>query len=137
MTSYTIFSVCGTELLVNKAPDDGRPHLASKIIRSGHGVSYVTPDGVMFSSRVSPGKWYVGKRWTGRLDIVRDAIALGVLPDKKKAVAALVKAEGERKERQAKGYAAKDAIDGAKRAGVSLPPVLEGKLKVLIRAARK
>lgn len=42
MASYSAFEVAGQRLEVHKAPDDGKVHLAVKIIYGDRHVSYVT-----------------------------------------------------------------------------------------------
>ena len=118
MTSYSTFVVGSEHFACFKAPEDGKPHLAKKVIYGGHDISYVTDDGKMFSTRVGAGKWYVGKRWGYRIDIIKDAIALGVVS--KKVNAALVKAEEMRRARLKIAEAARDVLNSKDAAGLKL-----------------
>lgn len=95
-------------------------------------MSYVTPAGKMFSSRVSAGSWYIGKRW-GLKDIglIEDAIALGVLPaiDAKK-LKLLKTEEAAQKDR---GWAAEYIGDYAKTLGIKFTKTQENIIKKNLR----
>jgi len=127
VTSYSTFVVGSEHFDCFKAPEDNKPHLAKKIIYNGRHVSYVTDAGKMHSTRVAPGKWFFGARWGSRMDIVRDAIALGVIS--KAANAALVKAEEAQRARRATAEAARDVLRYAKEAGLSLTVAQSKSLK--------
>jgi len=131
MASYSMFVVGSESFDCHKAPEDGKPHLAKKIVYDGMSVSYVTDAGKMFSTRVPPGKWSFGRRWEGRINLVRDAIALGVIS--KKANVALVKAEEMRRAKARTAEAARSILDSHTAVGIALTPA---QIKDLKRKAK-
>lgn len=135
MGSYSAFEVAGARLEVHKAPEDGKPHLAAKVIFSDRHLSYVTADGRMFSTRVNTGKWWYGKRWGGRLGLIRDAIALGMVP-KKAAAERVAKMMEERIRRDEMRSAAREVLAGVATTGIHLLDRQRRELKRLLRRPR-
>jgi hypothetical protein len=131
MSSYSTFVVGAESFDCYKAPEDGKPHLAKKVIYDGIQVSYVTDAGKMFSTRAPSGRWYFGSRWGGRINLVRDAIALGVIS--KGATVALVKAEEARRATAKIAEAARDILNSKEAAGLTLTA---SQVKALKRKAK-
>lgn len=132
MTSQSTFEVNGASLTVHKASMDRKPKMATKVVYDGRHVSYITADNKMFSTRVNPGRWYMGKRWAGSLPLIRDAISLGLLP--KANTERVVKIEEARKKLQRARWAAKSILNDAATAGVTLPAALVRTLKTKAKA---
>jgi hypothetical protein len=82
MSSHSVFLIGDSELTAYRLTRNGKPLAAKKVIFDDAHVSLVTEKGEMFSTRVSPGNWFCGRRWGSQLKLVKDAIALGVLPSK-------------------------------------------------------
>jgi len=133
MTSHSIFEVEGRELEVFKAPEKSRAVGAAKVIWSGRHISYVTLAGKMYSSRVSLGAWYIGRRWTVKdIGLIEDAIALGVLSSADAKKLKLLKTEeAAQKER---GWAAEYIGDYAKKLGIKFTKAQQ---KVITKNMRK
>jgi hypothetical protein len=125
------FDVQGTPLTVYGVYQDGKPKLASKLITDGRHTSFIN-GGKFYSTRATGGSVYYGRRWQRHLALVKDAIALGVLP--KGNLLRVAKIEEARRAREAAAYSAREAIRGAAEAGVKLPA---STLKALKRKARK
>lgn len=134
---YVVLEVGGHEVTVHSAPADGRAHEVDKMVRTGDNLTYVTKFGKLCSTRVGPGHWYVGRRWTtGKLDLVRDLIALGAVNGKKE-VARIVAAEKSRQVRRHKASAAADVLSQADVAGIKLTDVQTMLLKRAVRNGKR
>lgn len=118
--SRSVYEVEGESFTVYKASEGVKASAATKIVWNGRNVSYLTPQGDMYSSRISGGSWYIGKRW-GLKDIglIEDAVALGVLPGKIN-VARLRKLKEEAARTRSAGWEAEALISAATKLGVKL-----------------
>lgn len=119
-TMKQTFFVAGKELTVYAAtPFDSSPHLASKVLIHPQGrVSYLSSDGRMFSTLVTRSGFF-GRRWHGHESLIRDALALGLLP--KKAGEQLLKREAVHRDRRNRQIAANDLLSAAVAFGIVLP----------------
>lgn len=135
MTSFSTFDVGGHVFDVHKAPEDGKPHFAAKVVFGNGHISYVTAEGKMFSTMVGSGKWFIGKSWGGRLRLIQAAIALGVIP-KKAAAARIVQIEARRRARRERANAAREILTNHERAGLPLNKRQRDRLRRTVLAGR-
>jgi hypothetical protein len=132
MTSHSIFEVDGQELEVFKAPEGSRAVGAVKVIWRGRHFSYVTAAGKMFSSRVSAGSWFIGRRWKlNDIGLIEDAIALGLLP--KSDIKKLKQLKTEEKVRSERAWASQYIGEYAKTLGIVFT---KAQAKIIAKHAR-
>lgn len=121
------FLIGDTELTVHGMYRDGKPKMAFKMIVEAHSVTYVNAAGKLYSSRVGHSSRSYGRRWQGHVALIREAIALGVLPKGNTLKVAAI--EERRRQMQNAAYSAKDTLRSAESAGVTLPANVVRKLK--------
>jgi hypothetical protein len=114
------FIVEDKELVVHGLYRDGKVHNAKKIVVDGQSVSYVDENGKMFSTMVQNRSLYFGRDWLRRPHVIKDAIALGVVP--KKATARLIAAEERRRANSERRGAARDILAYLPASGLKLSP---------------
>lgn len=136
MSSHSVFIVGDAELTAYRFTRNGKPLSAKKIIVGENHVSFVTDKGELFSTRVSPGNWFCGRRWGSQLGLIKDAIALGVLP-KKGNVEKLAALEEQRRKRVRAGDNAKWAVQYMANAGVALTVAQKRALQSKIKAGKR
>lgn len=118
--SHSVYEVEGESFTVYKASEGLKATPATKIVWNGRSISYLDTKGDMYSSRISSGSWYIGKRW-GLKDIglIEDAVALGVLSGKIN-VAKLRKLKEEAARIRSLGWDAGSLISAADKLGIKL-----------------
>jgi hypothetical protein len=134
VTVSSTFIVGSTVLRVYGLHRDGKLKRAVKVIIDGKHTTIVDTAGRLHSTRIGR-SFYYGKRWTGHLALVREAIKLGIVP--RTNLVRVAELEKQRRERHYAALAAQDTLRRAEQAGVRLPAETVQALKRKTRALRR
>lgn len=121
------FIVADEPLTVHSLPNNSSAHAATKLIRRGYHLSFLSPSGKMFSTRVGSRSGAYGRRWFGHAELVSDAKALGVLT--KKITPKLIALEMAHRMKQRAKYAAENVTNAADSVGLTFTPAQKAKIK--------